>query len=74
MTQNDRIKLLNAGYRIIRADDTTSIRIKILTGYRPDGVHYVSAGDWCTFEKFDTKAERDRRMKELLEDMYTITD
>lgn len=74
MTQDGRIKLLNAGYRIIRSDDMPSPRIKTLTGHKVDGVNYVSAGDWCTLEKFDTKAARNRRMAELLRDEKTISD
>jgi hypothetical protein len=74
MTQDDRIKLLNAVYRIIRSDDMPSPRIKTLTGHKVDGVNYVSAGDWCTLENFDTKAARNRRMAELLRDEKTISD
>jgi hypothetical protein len=52
-------KLMNAGYTFIRADDQPNIRIK----YKKEG-----SGDWKTLEKFSTKASRDRRVKELLDD------
>ncbi len=56
-------KLMAAGYTFIRQDDQPNIRIK----YRKQG-----SGDWKTLEKFDTKAARDRRVKELLQDNKII--
>ena len=58
-------KLMAAGYTFIRIDDTPNIRIK----FRKQG-----SGDWKTFEKFDTKAARDRRFNELLQDDRIISD
>jgi hypothetical protein len=52
-------KLMAAGYMVIRSDDQPNIRIK----FREEG-----SGDWATLEKFETKAARDRRIKELLQD------
>ncbi len=52
-------KLMAAGYTFIRTDDQPNIRIK----YKKQG-----SGDWKTLEKFDTKAARERRIKELLND------
>ena len=52
-------KLLDAGYTFIRPDNQPNIRIK----YRKKG-----SGDWKTFEKFETKAARDRRIVALLDD------
>ena len=51
------IKLMNAGYTFIRPDNQPNVRIK----FRKKG-----SGDWKTLEKFETKAARDRRVKELL--------
>lgn len=54
-------KILAAGLTVIRKDDTPGPRIKqlVLSGSR--------SLSWKTFEKFDTKAARDRRFKELLQ-------
>jgi hypothetical protein len=52
-------KLMVAGYMFIRPDDHPNIRIKF---------RKQDSGDWKTLEKFETKAARDRRIKELLED------
>ena len=58
-------KLMAAGYTFIRPDDQPNIRIK----YRKQG-----SGDWKTLEKFPTKAARDRRFKELLNEDKIISD
>lgn len=54
-------KILAAGLTVIRKDDTLGPRITqlVLSGSR--------SLSWKTFEKFDTKAARDRRFKELLQ-------
>jgi hypothetical protein len=58
-------KVVNAGFTIIRADDQPSPRIKCkMKGQR----------EWKTFEKFETKAARDRRFKELMELSLVIND
>ncbi len=50
---------------IIRKDDQPQPRVK----YKQLGFP-----EWRTFEKFATKAERDRRFKELLKDSSIIED
>jgi len=65
MRQADNfIKLKAAGFRIIRPDDQPSPRIK----------EWKSDGAWATIEKFDTKANRDRRLESLLMDPRIITE
>ena len=66
MNTKDQIKLLKAGYLILRKDDTPTIRIK---------VKKYNTNEWQTFEKdFKTKAMRDRRMQELLQSDTTLED
>ena len=64
MTTRDQDKVIAAGFTIIRTDDFPNIRIK----YR------VGNGAWKTLEKFECKAARDRRLKELLKNILTIED
>lgn len=64
MNTNDQDKVTKAGFMIIRPDDYPNIRIK----YR------VGNGAWSTLEIFDTKAARDRRLKELLKDNLIVKD
>lgn len=64
MTQSDQIKVINAGFTIIRAD---MFRMSIKS----------KGGDfeWRTFEKgFASKAAIQRRMKELLSNPKIIED
>ena len=62
-------KVLAAGFRIIRSDDTPAPRIKYLK-YRAS-----SDAVWVTLEDgFASKAARDRRFKELLKDKMTVED
>ena len=56
-------KIHEAGFTIIRADDMPSPRIK----------EWKSNSAWVTMEKFDTKAARDRRMQQLLQDPHIVT-
>lgn len=64
MRQSDNFeKIQKAGFTIIRADDTPSPRIK----------EWKSDSAWVTMEKFDTKAARDRRMQQLLQDPHIVT-
>lgn len=65
MERTSMDKLMAAGYTFIRSDDQPNTRIK----YRKQG-----SGDWKTLEKFDTKAARDKRIKELLSDAKIIMD
>lgn len=64
MRQSDNFgKLQRAGFRIIRADDMPSPRIK----------EWKSDSAWITVEKdFVTKAARDRRYMEILKDPLII--
>jgi hypothetical protein len=59
------MKVMAAGFRIIRTDDQPSPRIKV----KENGNY-----EWRTLEKFETKAARDRRFKELFRDVKTIND
>lgn len=64
MRQSDNFeKIQKAGFKIIRADDAPSPRIK----------EWKSDSAWITMEKFDTKAARDRRMQQLLQDPHIVT-
>lgn len=58
-------KVIAAGFRIIRTDDQPTPRIKV----KENGNY-----EWRTLEKFETKAARDRRFKELLKDKKNISD
>lgn len=65
MTQDDHMKLMHAGFRLIRADHH-NLLIKVKRNYK-----YA----WQILEKgFESKAAVDRRMKELQKDPKTITD
>ena len=68
MDANSRHKLLDAGWRILRLDDTPNIRIKVFS--RGEALN----ADWRTLEVFTSKAARDRRFKELMLDPKTIND
>lgn len=63
MDQQSQQKVIAAGFTIIRTDDHPSPRIKYKTGNFADG---------RTLSKFESKAERDRRFKELLEENEDI--
>lgn len=66
MDANSQQKVMANGFVILRSDDQPNIRIK----FKVPGHN-----EWKTFEKaFDTKAARDRRMKELLEKPNYIFD
>lgn len=65
MDTNSQMKVMAAGFRIIRTDDQPTPRIKV----KENGNY-----EWRTFEKFETKAARDRRFKELMKDEKTIND
>jgi len=64
MDKHSQSKVIAAGFAIIRADDQPSPRIKIKG----------KSHEWMTLEKFETKAARDRRFAELLEDENVISD
>lgn len=65
MDTSSQMKVMAAGFRIIRTDDQPSPRIKV----KENGNY-----EWRTLEKFETKAARDRWFKELLKDEKTIND
>lgn len=65
MDLNSQNKVMRAGFMLIRKDDQPSPRIK----HKQFGF-----SEWRTFEKFKTKAERDRRYKELLYNSGIIED
>lgn len=58
MNAKDQLKVLQAGFTIIRADDFPTFRIKQKTKQEPE---------WRTLEKdFSSRTARDCRMSELL--------
>ena len=66
MDANSQQKVMAKGFIILRSDDRPNIRIK----FKGPGT-----SEWSTFEKpFDSKAARDRRMKELLKKPNYIFD
>lgn len=66
MDSQSQHKVIAAGFTILRSDDQPNIRIK----YKGNG-----QSEWKTFEKpFESKAARDRRLKELLEKPKYISD
>ncbi|MDR0691493.1 MAG: hypothetical protein LBF69_00470 [Prevotellaceae bacterium] len=65
MNATSQLKVIAAGFTIIRADDHPAPRIK----HKQQGIF-----EWKTLEKFLTKAARDRRMAELLNDPMVIED
>jgi hypothetical protein len=65
MNAKDQHKLIMAGYILIRPDDQPSPRIKVKDS---------QSIEWRTMKKFDTKADRNREMKRLLELNLVIQD
>jgi len=65
MDQNSQLKVITAGFVLIRKDDQPNIRIKIKDSH---------SHEWRTKEKFETKASRDRRFNELLENDKILSD
>jgi len=65
MDQKSHIKVIEEGFIILRADDQPTTRIK----YIAKGQH-----NWITLEKFETKAARDRKLKELLQSSIYLID
>lgn len=64
MKASDLLKITNAGFMIIRADEH-NLKIKFKSGQQ----------DWKDFEKgFKSKAALRRRMNELLEDKLIVED
>ena len=65
MNKRSQLKVIAAGFTTIRSEDQPSVRIKYI-----NQAHH----DWKTLEKFETKAARDRRLKNLLELQLNIED
>lgn len=74
MTVQDQLKLLNAGYTIIRPDNQPKIRIKTLVLAQLRGMDYVNSASWKTLETYQTKAARDRALKDMLQSRMIILD
>lgn len=65
MNFQSQIKVIQAGFQIIRCDDQPTPRIKIKD---------KDSHEWSTFEKFKTKTSRNRKFKELLSNQKVIND
>lgn len=65
MDQQSQIKVIKAGFQIIRCDDQPQPRIKIKGDY---------SHAWTTFDKFNTKAARNEKFKELMLKPKIISD
>lgn len=66
MNAKDQRKLCKAGYTILRKCDMAAPSIKHKSTLNPDS--------WKKYGEYKSKAERDRRMAELLEDNKHIED
>ena len=65
MDAKSQLKVIDAGFIIIRADDQPNIRIKCKD---------KKSTEWHTLERFNTKSARDKRMVQLLALQMVITD
>lgn len=65
MDRKSQDKVLNAGFTIIRKDDHPSPRIK---------ARYTAGTDYRTYDKYETKAARDRAFAALLKGEKVISD
>ena len=65
MDYESKQKVIAAGFTILRSEDQPTTRIKCI---RPGDHH------WNTWQKYDTKAERDRQLKKLLSEPNYIQD
>jgi hypothetical protein len=57
MDAKSQLKVVRAGFTIIRKDDSRSPRIKYKDARQTE---------WATLRKFDTKAARDREFNKLI--------
>ncbi|MBQ9660726.1 MAG: hypothetical protein IJV37_05620 [Bacteroidales bacterium] len=64
MTQESNDKLVRAGFTILRLDDWPSVRLK----------YWKPGSGWNTFEKFETKSARKKRIHELRRNQYVVFD
>lgn len=67
MTAEDQKKVCMVGFTIIRRQDTPKPQIKYKNSSSPDA--WKRYGNY-----FQSKAERDRKVKELLEKNYYVED
>jgi len=65
MDKQSQLKVVCEGFMIIRSDDHPQPRIKYID---------CKQREWATYAKFDTKAQRDRAFKKLLELNHVISD
>ena len=65
MDSKSQLKVLRAGFQIIRKDDYPVPRIK----YKSE-----EQQEWATLENFPSKASRDRAFAELVEQPFTLVD
>ena len=65
MDQKSQVKVINAGFTIIRCEDVREPIIKVKD---------KKSHEWRFLEKFDSKAARDRVFKSLLEQESYIQD
>lgn len=65
MDQRSQIKVIEAGFSIVRCDDSPNIRIKIRNQQHRN---------WTTFGQYATIEERDRRFKRLLLNSKFLSD
>lgn len=65
MDRKSQDKVLNAGFTIIRKDDYPQPRIK---------ARYTAGADYRTYERYNTKAERDRAFAIFLKGDKVISD
>ncbi len=66
MDATSQAKVMAFGFRIIRREDSPSIRIKEKVIGQKQG--------WRTIRKFASKAQRDKEFELLLRDQMTISD
>jgi hypothetical protein len=77
MDATSQQKVIAAGFTIIRANSILDYKRVIEVGFC--FIHRIRIKNaqhrkWATLEKFETKAARDRRMRELLASLIIITD
>lgn len=65
MDANSRLKVVRAGFTIIRTDDYPNIRIKYMNN---------EVLNWNTYSTHKTKAERDRQFTDMLKHEKFISD
>lgn len=65
MDSNSRLKVIQAGFTIIRTDDSPNIRIKYMSN---------EVRNWNTHSTYKTKAARDRQFTDMLKKEKYISD